>query len=155
VDKNRPVEFIFAIKVYLSLDGKCLGFRRHLRAVYPARFLPVIREKVRLTTTVSLTEKRTKPSRGSNRDGSCFGQSQISKRRQFEFRKKEREREERALRYTYFASNYNVTCRREEDTRRCGPTIYRGRHIAEIFSHRIWLVWEDGGGGEVLREIRL
>lgn len=56
MDKNRPVEFIFAIKVYLSLDGKCLGFRRHLRAVYPARFLAlplasVIREKVRLTTT--------------------------------------------------------------------------------------------------------
>lgn len=116
--------------------------------------------------------KVNKTHRVSNRDGSCFGQSQISERpvrasSSFAKEKEKRrgwEREggrgrerEGEIRDTYFASNYNVTSRREEGAQRCGPTIYRGRHIAEIFSHRIWLLWKDesGGGGELLREIRL
>lgn len=154
MDKNRPVEFIFAIKVYLSLDGKCLGFRRHLRAVYPARFLPVIRGKERLTTRgfslgkASKIQPRKQPRWLLFRTKSNIEATPVRVSR-------ERERERGALRCTYFAFNYNVTCRREEDTRRCGPTIYRGRHIAEIFSHRIWLVWKDGGGGELPCEIRL
>lgn len=125
-----------------------------------AFFSPVIRGKVQLTIRFS-AEKRTKPGKPAAemaRDGSRLGRSQISKRRH--------NSSFQAVSFslplsTYLSiylspfpifvflfglltqtTNYNVTFRRRE-RRRCGRAraIYRGRHIAEIFSHRqqIWL----------------
>lgn len=71
---------------------KCLGFRRHLRAAYPARartFLallsPVIRGKVRSTIRFSPWKSEQNPRSQPRGIALCLGQSQISKRRLSEF----------------------------------------------------------------------
>lgn len=64
---------------------KCLGFRRHLRAVYPARVSCTSLARDSRESTVDNTlfpaEKRAKPAKPAQGDSSCLGQSQISKRR--------------------------------------------------------------------------
>lgn len=68
---------------------KYLGFRRHLCAVYPARTSCASLARDSQESTVDNTlfpaEKRAKPAEPTQGDGSCLGQSQISKRRWSEF----------------------------------------------------------------------
>jgi len=137
---------------------KCLGFRRHLRAVYSARFLRssrVIRAKVWLTTRL-LSGRRTKPGYTDREwlvGSGCPRQSQISKgyrvRPAFSV----------SLCLSLFllvaprcpTSNYKVA----RPTRAAGAMRARDlsrSHIAGIFSHRrrIWAEVDGDGRGNSL-----
>lgn len=124
---------------------KCLGFRRHLRAVYPARTSCASLARDSRESTVDNTlfpaEKRAKPAKPTQ------GMALVSDK--VKYRSDAGPSFPRAFPLLTLASNYNVTSRRRRlgcRRGRCGPAIYRGRHIAEIFSRRIWLSGQDGGG---------
>lgn len=176
MDKNRPVEFIFAIKVYLSLDGST--------SVSEGTYVPCISRAVLALLSVlwfareygwryaTLSEKRTKPKWRTSWD-SCWWwwwwwllsqtKSNIEAAPVREFR---------ALIFslfsplclflfiflwhTYFASNYSVTSRRRERYGRASD-LSQPAYCRDIFSPTANLASSrkngggDGGGEELLR----
>lgn len=143
--KNRPVEFIFAIKVYLSLDGNASVSEGTYVPCIPRALLallsPVIRGKVR--STIRFSPRKSEQNPRSQPRGMALVSDKVK------YRSDTGPSFPRAFPLLTLASNYNVTSRRRRlgcRRGRCGPAIYRGRHIAEIFSRRIWLSGQDGGG---------